>query len=193
METMQTILTRRSIRRFDGRSVGAGELREIVRAGTYAASGGNRQRWRFVPVREPAAAAAVTETLGWLNGWRPPAGVGPTAHAVVLAPADASASVLADCAAATQNMALAAWDRGLGSCWCGSVRREVLAGLLGVPPEWQIFAVLALGHPAEEARAETSPGATAVTRDSTGRVVVPKLPLESVLTEERFGPAAPGG
>ena len=185
METMQAILTRRSIRRFQQKPIGRDALTAIVRAGAHAATGGNRQKWRFVAVSEAGKVAATTETLGWLNAWYPPAGMGPTAHVVVLAPADASASILADCAAAMQNMALAAWDAGIGSCWFGSVKREQLAGVLGIPADWQIFAVLALGYPAEESGTVEGQD-TKVTRDAAGRVAVPKRPLREVLSFDGF-------
>lgn len=185
METMQAIFERRSIRRFEQKPVAEPDLREIVRAGAFAASGGNRQKWRFIAVREPAKVAAATETLGWLNAWEPGEAERPTAHVVVLAPADASVSILADCAAAAQNIQLAAWDKGIGSCWFGSVKRERLAGVLGVPAEWQIFAVVALGYPAEAAGVVEA-GETKVTREASGKVVVPKKPLESILSFDGF-------
>jgi len=104
---------------------------------------------------------------------------------VILAPADASTSILSDCAAAAQNMVLAARDKGIGSCWFGSVKREKLAEVLGVPAEWQIFAVIALGYPAEEAGVSESED-TKVTRDESGKVLVPKKPLESILSLDGF-------
>jgi nitroreductase len=182
---MKAILERRSIRRFQPKSVSKKKLTDIARAGAFAASGGNRQRWRFIAVRKKKRVEATTDTLGWLNGWYPPAGQGPAAHIVILAPADASTSVLSDCAAAAQNIMLAAWDKGVGSCWFGSVRREQLVAALGVPAEWQVFAVVALGYPAEEAEAVESQE-TKVERDESGKVLVPKKPLESILSFDGF-------
>ncbi len=185
METLKAIFERRSIRRFEQKPIAEEVLRDIVKAGAYAATGGNRQSWRFVAVAEAGKVAATTETLGWLNAWEPPEGERPVAHVVVLAPADASVSIRSDCAAAMQNMALAAWDYGIGSCWFGSVKREKLTEVLGVPAEWGIYAVLALGYPAEKAGVVES-AETKVTRDGKGTVVVPKKPVAEILSFNGF-------
>ena len=185
METLKAILERRSIRRFEQKPILEEFLRDIVKAGAYAATGGNRQNWRFIAVAGAEKVAATTETLGWLNGWEPPEAERPVAHAVVLAPAGASTSILSDCAAEMQNMLLAAWDYGIGSCWFGSVKREKLTEILAIPTEWQIFAVLALGSPAEKAGAVEA-DETKVTRDEAGKVLVPKKPLESILSFDGF-------
>jgi len=185
METLEAIMGRRSVRRFEQKAVSREDLTEIVRAGTFAASGGNRQNWRFIAVGEAGKVAATTDTLGWLNGWYPPEGHNPVAHVVALTPAGASRSVALDCAAALQNMLLAAWDRGIGSCWFGSVKRERLAEELGIPEDWEVLAVVALGYPAEGAEA-TESDETRVTKDSNGKVLVPKRPLESILSFDGF-------
>ncbi|MHC4914116.1 MAG: nitroreductase family protein [Planctomycetota bacterium] len=185
METLKTIFERRSIRRFEQKPILEDYLRDIVKAGAYAATGGNRQNWRFIAVAEAGKVAATTETLGWLNAWEPPEEERPVAHVVVLAPADASVSIKNDCAAAMQNMSLAAWDYGIGSCWFGSVKREKLTEVLGIPAEWGIYAVLALGYPAEKAGVVES-GETKVTRDESGKVVVPKKPMTEVLSFDGF-------
>lgn len=185
MEAMKAIFERRSIRVFEQKPIAEKDLREIIRAGAFAATGGNRQKWRFVGVLDAEKAAATTATLGWLNDWEPGEGQGPTAHAVILAPADVSTSALGDCAAAAQNMMLAAYDMGIGSCWFGSVKRERLAEVLGIPSEWQIFAVIALGYPGEEAGVVEGDDVK-VKREGSGKVLVPKKPLESIMSLDGF-------
>ena len=185
METLKAILGRRSIRRFERKVVSRDDLTEIVKARSFAASGGNRQNWRFVAVADGDKVTATTETLGWLNGWRPSEEEGPAAHVIALIPEGASRSVALDGAAAVQNMMLAAWDRGIGSCWFGSVKREKLGEVLGIPAEWEILAVLALGYPAESAGVIEGEE-TKVTRDDSGKVLVPKKPLESILSFDGF-------
>jgi len=188
LQTIEAIMNRRSIRLFDKRPVNRDDLRELVTAAAHAASGGNRQNWRFIAVSGPEQVRATTENLGWLNSWYPPEEKEPRAHVVVLAPADASPSILSDCAAAAQNLLVAAWARGIGGCWFGSVKREVLTGILGIPDEWKIFCVLALGYPAEEARV-VEPGADGsvrVFRSEDGTVLVPKKPLDQILSFDSF-------
>jgi nitroreductase len=187
METMDVIFGRRSIRRFQQRPLERDQIERIVRAGTYAASAGNGQPWRFVAVTDPAAVNAATAALAWLPAaGEPGEGERPTAHVAVLVPRGASWAAQADAAAAIQNMMLAAADMGIGSCWFGSVRRDELAQLLGIPGGWHIYSVVALGHPAEEPQAIEAED-PAVKRDQFGRLIVPKKPLEQVMSVDRLG------
>ena len=58
-----------------------------------------------------------------------------------------------DCAAATQNLMLAAHALGLGSVWVGlhprTDRMEILSRLIHLPEEVEPFALIPIGHPAE--------------------------------------------
>ncbi len=58
-----------------------------------------------------------------------------------------------DCAAATQNLLLAAHAAGLGAVWCGTYPREErmrpIAAVLGLPEHVIPFAVVPIGYPAE--------------------------------------------
>lgn len=51
------------------------------------------------------------------------------------------------CAAAIQNMLLAAQALGLGSLWFTFFDRDALSRFLGVPPEKHLIAVVCLGYP----------------------------------------------
>jgi nitroreductase len=59
-----------------------------------------------------------------------------------------------DCAAATENLLLAAADLGLGTCWLGvHPVPERVAGVrrvLAIPEPIVPFAIVAVGHPAEQ-------------------------------------------
>ena len=186
METREAVFGRRSVRRFRRERPEADTLREIVRAGAFAASAGNRQPWRFVLVEDPGVVESATDTLAWLAG-APGPDERPTAHVVVLLPKDSGWAQQADAAAACQNMLLAATDKGLGSCWFGSIKRERLAELLAIPDDWHIYSVTALGYPAEKPRVIEGEDTT-VKRRADGSLEVPKRPLESVLSVDRFEP-----
>ena len=56
---MNTIFTRRSIRRFEAKPVEAEKLDRIVRAGMQAPSAHNRQPWEFLVITEETAKQAV--------------------------------------------------------------------------------------------------------------------------------------
>ena len=59
-----------------------------------------------------------------------------------------------DCAAATENLLLAAHSKGLGAVWVGlhpiEERVEAMRQLIGIPPQVIPFAIVPVGHPAEE-------------------------------------------
>jgi nitroreductase len=59
-----------------------------------------------------------------------------------------------DCAAAVENILLAAHALGLGACWCGVYpREERMAGIresIGLPKNVVAHSLVAIGHPAEQ-------------------------------------------
>jgi len=57
---------------------------------------------------------------------------------------------ISDSAAAIENLLLAAWDKGLGTCWMAGplkARADVIAAFLGVPPDRELVAIVTLGYP----------------------------------------------
>jgi nitroreductase len=44
---------------------------------------------------------------------------------------------------------LAAWSRGLGTCWIGALNRDDTKEILGIPKERYLATVTPLGWPAE--------------------------------------------
>ena len=63
-----------------------------------------------------------------------------------------------DCAAAVENMLLAAHALGLGAVWCGVFprpqRMQALRRLLGLPENVQAHSLVVLGYPGEQVPAE---------------------------------------
>lgn len=57
---------------------------------------------------------------------------------------------ISDSAAAVENLLLAAWDRGLGTCWMAGplkARADAIAAFLGIPPDRELVAIVTLGYP----------------------------------------------
>ena len=187
MRMDEAIASRRSIRRFEQRPVPRDDLRAIADAGRLAASAGNRQPCKFLAVSQAELVERLREHVAWLAAaGDPPADACPTAYMVILADPAINRNHVSDCAAAAQNMLLAAHGRGLGSCWIGSVNRDAVRELLGIPAELEIYAVIALGYPGERAETHGSPDSVAVTRDSDGVIRVPKRKLDDVLRFDRW-------
>ena len=49
-----------------------------------------------------------------------------------------------------QNMVIAAWTLGVGSCWIGSFSEKKVKQLLKIPDKWKVVALITLGYPAEQ-------------------------------------------
>ena len=107
----------------------------------------------------------------------------PAAYIVILC--DTRISRTSGCAPgiAAQTILLGAMERGIGGCLIGSVNTDGLRSELGIPGEWEIRLVLALGKPAEEVVLETiRPGGDIrYWRDAKGVHHVPKRPFEEVI------------
>ena len=59
---------------------------------------------------------------------------------------------LEDGSAATQNLMVAAYAQGLGSCWVAGDKKpyaEKIARLVGAPAEYKLVSTVALGYPVE--------------------------------------------
>ena len=67
MDFFDVVTTQRAMRRLEPRPIPQAALRQIMDAAICAPSGGNRQGWSFVVVRDPAARARLGEL--YREGW----------------------------------------------------------------------------------------------------------------------------
>ncbi len=166
-ETLSTIKNRRSIRNFKNEQIKDDELQAVLDAGIYAPSA-NDQAWHFTVIQNK-------ELLSWLNyeakesakKYKPLKELANnegfnifySAPTVILVSGEEKAiAIESDCAAATENMLLAAESIGLGSCWIGFVlvafnspkAKEYLKEL-GIPDGYKPYASVALGYKNVEA------------------------------------------
>ena len=151
MSVYDTIKSRASIRRYRARAIPEEELKTILDSARLAQSAGNRQPWEFVVVRDRGTLKALVRMAGFQVF------VGKVA-AVIVCIANPNAcggvgtlsSFLVDSAIATENMALTAWELGIGSCWIGAYSEIEVRKLLGVPNRLRIVSLMTLGYPDEE-------------------------------------------
>jgi nitroreductase len=164
METLQCIAQRRSTRRFTDQPIPRGDLEALVNAGRVAATARNEQPWEFVVVTEPERLKTIGEM---------------TDHGRFIA--DGTACIIVYCrdtkyyledgCAATENILLAAEDRGIQSCWVAGDKKpycQPISEYLGAPAELKLVALIALGYEAEAGHAKE------------------KRPLEDVIHWEQF-------
>ena len=142
------IRTKRMVRRFAEQTLAPEHLSRIVDAGRHAGSSKNKQRWDFIVVEERPTLQRLAE-VGPFAGH-----VAGAAAAVALVTPDptargASLSLVWDVGLAAENMMLAAWELGVGSCPATVYDQAVARGILGFPADQFCGYVLSFGYPAE--------------------------------------------
>ncbi len=146
MSPVDVILSRRSIRRYEQKEIPKHVLDKILEAGRQAPSAANRQPWHFIVVTDNQIKKALSK---WLF----------TRHI------KNSAVIIVGCAntrlldrkwssigtsIALQNMVIAAWAMGVGSCWIGDFKEDKVKQLLNIPDKWKVVALVSFGYPGEK-------------------------------------------
>ncbi|MGD9695280.1 MAG: nitroreductase family protein [Thermoleophilia bacterium] len=140
METRLAVASKRDVRAYTGRPVPADAERRILDAGRLAGTARNRQPVRFV-IPEGAALPAVADAV-YVAGNVLDAGL-----VVALVVTPGGGVVDFDAGRVAQNMMLAAWDEGIGSCPNGVADRAALDAALGVELPERVVIVLSFGEP----------------------------------------------
>lgn len=149
MDILSALHSRRSIRKYTEAPVSDEETRILLDAAMIAPSAGNAQPWHFVVIRD-------REALKKIADFHPYAGMAAKAPLGITICGDTSLEKypgfwVQDCAAATQNMLLAATGLGLGSVWTGIYpvedRVKAFRSLLKLPESVIALALVLLGHP----------------------------------------------
>ncbi len=150
MDTIKVIKERKSIRKYLDKDIKLNVISEILEAGIYAPSAGNMQNWRFLIIRdknkiEQIADACLNQT--WINQ-----------SPVVIVVCNDNKDIkglykkkgerysVQNCAIAIQNILLAAYDKGLGSCLVGAFNGDRVRRVLDIPDDIPIEGVITLGY-----------------------------------------------
>ncbi len=152
MEALEAIHTRQSIRQFQDKPISEKLVEQILRAAMAAPSACNKQPWQFVVIDDRQRLAEIPQV-------NPHAAMAARAPLAILVCGDLSLEHpsgywVVDCAAAVQNMLLAAHALGLGAVWTGVYPRqqriEDLRRLFGLPEHIKPHSLLVFGYPAEQ-------------------------------------------
>ncbi len=170
MDFFTAIRERRSCRSFLDDPIDEAVLEKIIEAGTWAPSPMNAQPWEFIVITGPewkerifAEAercrqwALSTSGWKWLDKYRVEfLKTAPVLVVIVGDPKktgvdqfleDGSAGYQYACAAAVQNMMLAAQALGIGSLWFTLFDRKNISQALNVGPEKKVLSIVCLGKP----------------------------------------------
>ncbi len=147
MSLLNVILSRRSIRKYENKEIPQEILQQILEAGRQAPSAVNRQPFRFVVVKDSEIMKDLCDNLiTRFVKYAPVAIVGCADVKSLLT----GKWAVVDTTIAMQNMVIAAWDLGIGSCWIGACNEEKVKKLLKIPEKWKVVALVTLGYPAEQ-------------------------------------------
>jgi nitroreductase len=137
MDAFLAVTSKREVRHYDPRPLDEDSRRRILDAGRVAGSAGNRQNRRFVVLGDHDAAADAVYAPDNLRG-----------ATLVIAIVVAGKGPLGfDAGRAAQNMMLAAWNEGIGSCPNGVSDPERMRDVVGHAPDEQVATVLSFGYP----------------------------------------------
>jgi nitroreductase len=164
MDVFEAIRTVLAVRSYRPDPIPHHVVLRILEAGRLTGSSMNRQPWHFVVVDDKATLQQVADL----------AQTGPyiaEAPLAIVVAAGKTTFGVSDGSRAIQSMVLAAWEQGVGSNWVGFRGMEGIRGLLGLPEEYEILAVIPFGYPVD-------PG-------SQGKKK--RKPLAEVASHGRFG------
>lgn len=158
-KTVETILSRRSVRNFSDRMISEKELETIIQCGLFAPSAKNRQNWHFTIITNKERIDEIS-TLAVTNMNKLGLNVSEDAHIFYHAPVvivisskiEGYSEVNAGCA--VENMALAAHSMGIGSCIIGQTRylyhqsnKADANRLMRIPENFEHDIAICFGYP----------------------------------------------
>lgn len=175
MDAMQALWERRSVRKYRPDPIDEDTLTQVLEAACRAPSAINLQHWHFVAVVSPEGMARLREIMGRVSDkFHPVLAQRFARHPETVAETETFLSSLGGApvcvlaffrkddypdrdgamqsvSAAIENLLLAAWDKGLGSCWLSAPQRMGFGPELReafAPDKGEFVAAVTLGYPA---------------------------------------------
>jgi len=147
MSLVDVILSRRSVRSYQKRKVPDEVLNKILEAGRQAPSASNVQPWHFIVLTDHEIKERFSH--GRWNTF-----IKDSAFTIVgcgyVGDSYGQKWSTIDTTIALENMVIAAWALGVGSCWIGDFKEEEVKKLLHIPDDWKVIALISFGYPAEQ-------------------------------------------
>ena len=159
MNTSECITTRRSIRRYKPDLIDHSLIESIVSLASYSPSWKNTQITRYIAIEDSSLQNEIADRFT------------PDYNSKIIRQAPVLMAVtfkkgrcgyerdgsfttrkgdrwqMFDVGVACQTFCLAAWDKGLGTVIMGVFDEDGIAGLLGIPEDQELGALIALGYP----------------------------------------------
>ncbi|KMJ59252.1 NADPH-dependent oxidoreductase [Bacillus sp. LL01] len=184
--TIETILSHRSVRKFENKALSDEQIKTIVKSAQAASTSSFVQAYSIIGVKDKVKKKRLAELAGnqpyveenghflvFCADFRRHALIGEMEETDVTASIESTEKFMVaviDASLAAQNASVAAESMGLGICYIGGIRTNIeeVAELLKMPANTIPLFGLAIGYPAQD----------------TG--VKPRLPLENIYHEEMY-------
>jgi nitroreductase len=140
MDAYLAIVSKREVREYADRPIDPDARRRILEAGRVSGSSANKQQWRFIAVESDGKReqlAGLVYVPGNIRG----------AKLIIVVATHGGGPSGFDAGRASQNMMLAAWNEGIGSCPNGMPDRDAVAGVLGLHAGEEPAIILTFGYP----------------------------------------------
>jgi nitroreductase len=164
-EVLETIKKRRSLRQYGAKQISDSDLNAILEAALFAPTAMNQQKWHFTVVQKKSVLAKrdrsarenkrnsnipflvkSTEQKDYHTYYHAPT-------VVIVSGEQQAKYIQMDCAAAAQNITLAAGSLGIGSCIItsagflfASAKGQAVKKELGIPDNYEHICSVALGY-----------------------------------------------
>jgi len=183
MDVYRAILKRRTIRIFKDKKIPKGILKRLANAGRLAPSARNLQPLEYIVIDNQKILDLVFENVyfgGRVEKLRKKENR-PVAYILVLVNKKIRQRKFEhDVGLATENIVLAAFEKGIGSCIVRAFEREKLVKILKIPKKYFLDLVIALGFPAEKPKIVEGK-LKKYWRNKKGVLHVPKRSLREIL------------
>lgn len=140
MDTYKTIKTMRSIRHFTDKPLPDDVLERILQAGRWTGSAKNTQPWWFIVIRNRETLKSLSRCGSFASHL-----AGAAAGVVIATPA--AGVNWFDAGRASQNMMLAAWADGVGSCIASLPDQACTRNILSLPQDMLAATAISFGYP----------------------------------------------
>lgn len=153
MSVLDCIKNRFSARKFLKKPIEEEVLHNVLEAARYSQSAKNIQNWRFIVVRDDKKKKALSVAAkGQTFVGEAPVVIVCCGLEIDYIMTCGQYSYPIDVAIAMENMALAAHESGLGTCWIGAFYEDQAKRILGIPEhDVRVVGMLVVGYPAVQA------------------------------------------
>jgi nitroreductase len=166
MDVKKAIESRRSIRKYQDKPIPNNLVNEVINAARLAPSGNNLQPSRYIIVKDDETKKKLQDNDIIRDKWVYNAPViivcctDPKAYTKSVEGWDDPNEIRAirDLAIASSYLVLQATEVGLGTCYCGWIKKDKIKEILDIPQHFIVPYVITLGYPAETPNARPRKG-----------------------------------